>query len=100
MELELVRCTTCGSSVSMDVDLKTGICDSCGNSFIQKHAAAFALLDEFQAKQINKLRLNMDRAVRLNDLDNISFYFQILMIYYWHHIHVIGYLNKFCFHSF
>jgi len=74
MELELVRCTTCGSSVSMDVDLKTGICDSCGNSFIQKHAAAFALLDEFQAKQINKLRLNMDRAVRLNDLDNISFY--------------------------
>jgi len=74
MDIVVARCTTCGYQLDIDGDTQKGICKACGNSFIAKQAIEFNALEKYEAEQIVKLRLNLDRSVRIDDYDNIAYY--------------------------
>ncbi len=74
METTIVRCTTCGYQLDVDDKTTKGVCDACGNSFVMKQAIEFSLVDKYEARQIKRYRMNLNRNVQTNAFDSIDYY--------------------------
>jgi hypothetical protein len=71
MDLLRVVCTTCGNALEVDPLATSLQCDACGNTFLVEQGVEFASKSSTEHASIKKLRLNLQRAVDVDDHENI-----------------------------
>ncbi len=73
MSIELTRaiCTTCGSSIEVDQQRKTGLCHACGNTFVVNHAIELTKVEVDKTKELENARKLLKIAVLNDDIDAI-----------------------------
>ena len=80
MGLKLVRCTTCGHQMNIDLDKMQHTCEACGNTFVSNIAAELNENNNFDADKLKNLRENLSRSVSSNDLNAILRFSQEILV--------------------
>jgi uncharacterized repeat protein (TIGR02543 family) len=79
VDLKLVRCTTCGNQIEVTPESKTVICDACGNSFLVSQGHELSKKEEKDIIQIKKLRENLERSIKIDDINSILHFSQEIL---------------------
>ena len=79
VDLELIRCTSCGNQVKIKNGDETATCDACGNTFLVRQGQDLSKKKEETISQIKKLRENLKRAIDNDDYNAILHFSQEIL---------------------